>query len=266
MSRLVRTLMFAVPVLVAAVVIAVHSGVSQADDPVDGEETFPQGKHWLLPPPFPLVSDPTRDADNEHVAYGAVSMEPLEQPIAYSHMLHAGDDEGQLGIECQYCHFNARRSKHAGVPSSSTCGNCHNHDGNESLPAMTAGVDSQVGGPGDVETALACEQMEAEPECRPELVKLANYIESDQPIPWRKVHDLPDFVYFTHKRHVMAGVECQECHGEVQDTMTVARRVAELNMGWCLDCHEEHSSVDENYGSLAELRRAEMKDCWTCHQ
>ena len=57
----------------------------------------------------------------------------------------------------------------------------------------------------------------------------------------------------------MAGMECQECHGQVQDTMTVARRVAELNMGWCLDCHEEHPSVDENYGSLAELRRAEMR-------
>jgi hypothetical protein len=73
-------------------------------------------------------------------------------------------------------------------------------------------------------------------------------------------------VYFTHKRHVSAGVECQECHGEVQDTMTVARRVSELTMGWCLECHEDHPSVDTNYGSLAELRRAEMKDCWTCHQ
>ena len=113
MSRLVRTLMFAVPVLVAAVVIAVHSGVSQADDPVDGEETFPQGKHWLLPPPFPLVSDP-RGYDNEHVAYGAVSTEPWSNRT--SHMLHAGDDEGQLGIECQHCHFNARRSKIQGFP------------------------------------------------------------------------------------------------------------------------------------------------------
>ena len=145
MSRLVRSLMFAVPVLVAAVVIAVHSGVSQADDPcgrrgsVSSEESIGcclLRSHWCL----------TRArCDNEQVAYGAVSMEILEQPIAYSHMLHAGDDEGQLGIECQYCHFNARRSKHAGVPSSSTCGNCHNHDGSESIPAMTAGVDSASG-------------------------------------------------------------------------------------------------------------------------
>ncbi len=250
MSRLMRTFMFALPVAGTAAAIAVHSGATQADDPVDGQEAFPKGKHWLLPPPFPLLSDPARDADNEHVAYGATSTEPLEQPIAYSHMLHAGD----LGIECEYCHFNARRSKHAGVPSSATCGNCHMHGGNEALgiAAQDVGVNPNQGGENGGP--------------RPELLKLQTYIESGEPIPWRKVHDLPDFVYFTHKRHVLAGVECQECHGEVQDTMTVARRVGELTMGWCLDCHKDHPSVETNYGALAELRRAEMKDCWTCHQ
>ena len=97
-----------------------------------------------------------------------------------------------------------------------------------------------------------------------------------QPIPWQKVHDLPDFVHFTHKRHVKAGLECQECHGEVQDTMTVAYRVSELTMGWCLNCHESHPSIQENHcaelaeGEVtcdeAELRRAEIKDCYTCHK
>ena len=251
MSRLMRTMVFAVPVIGAAVAIAIHSGASQADAPAEGQEAFPQGVHWLLPPPFPLLSDPERDADNEQVAYGAVNdTEVLEQPIAYSHTLHAGE----LQIECEYCHFNARRSRHAGVPTSATCGNCHNHDG-------YAGTEEA----GD-ESAIPAQRGGVSSEGRPQLELLADYIESGSPIPWRKVHDLPDFVYFTHSRHITAGLECQECHGEVQDTMTVASRVSELTMGWCLDCHEDHPAVDENYGALAELRRAEIKDCWTCHQ
>jgi hypothetical protein len=101
---------------------------------------------------------------------------------------------------------------------------------------------------------------------RPELEKLKEYYASGEPIPWQKVHDLPDFVHFSHKRHVRGGVRCQECHGEVQDEMTVAYRVNTLQMGWCLDCHKDHPTVDENYGASAELRRAELKDCLTCHK
>jgi hypothetical protein len=169
------------------------------------------------------------------VAYGAVGSEgTLEQPIQYSHKLHAG----KLGIDCQYCHFNARRSIHAGIPTTETCMNCH----------------KVVPSEGRSEQAQA------------DLAKLNEYYESGEPIPWIKVHDLPDFVYFTHKRHVRGGVACQECHGQVQDDMTVAYRVSELSMGWCLNCHESHPKVDENYGAHAELRRAEMKDCWTCHK
>jgi hypothetical protein len=103
-------------------------------------------------------------------------------------------------------------------------------------------------------------------EAQADLAKLKDYYERGEVIPWVKVHDLPDFVYFSHKRHVLGGVQCQECHGEVQRDMTVAYRVSELTMGWCLNCHKEHPKVDENYGAQAELRRAELKDCYTCHK
>lgn len=186
--------------------------------PLDPGEPFPRGVKELLPP-----------ARGERVATGAVTDEELAQPIEYSHEMHAGE----LALECEYCHFNARRSIHAGVPPTSTCMNCH------------AQIDAAD---------------------RPELQKLQEFWESGEPIPWVKVHDLPDFVYFSHKRHVRGGVRCQECHGEVQDEMTVARRVAPLTMGWCLDCHRTHEKVDENYGATAELRRTELKDCWTCHK
>ena len=235
MAQWKGVILFAVPVAIAAAAIASVAGTVHAQEDSGGEELFPQGYHWLMPPPVPLLSDPNRSWNEERVAYGAVGSEgTLKQPIEYSHKLHAG----KLGIECQYCHFNARRSIHAGVPTTETCMNCHKL----------------------VPTEGRSEQAQAD------LAKLKEHYESGEPIPWVKVHDLPDFVHFTHKRHVQGGVECQECHGEIQDDMTVAVRVGELTMGWCLNCHESHPKVDENYGAHAELRRAEMKDCWTCHK
>ncbi len=226
-SRSKRLLLLAVPVAVAASV-ALISQSGHAEDPA-ADEDFPKGLKYLLPPPVPLLSNPDRDYDNEHVAFGAIELEVHEQPIQYSHMLHAGE----LEIDCQYCHTGARRSIHAGVPTTQTCMNCHK-------------VVNSSG--------------------RPELEKLKEFYDSGKPIPWIKVYDLPDFVYFSHKRHVLGGLACQECHGEVQDDMTVVYRVSELTMGWCLECHEDHPAVDENYGAEAENRRAELKDCWTCHK
>ena len=94
-----------------------------------------------------------------------------EQPIAFSHKVHAGENQ----IPCMYCHTQARRSISAGVPSVSKCVGCHNEVATD----------------------------------RPQIRSLLNYYENEEPIPWIKVHDLPDFVHFTHKRHVQAGIECQ---------------------------------------------------------
>lgn len=231
MRPVMRTLAISLPVAVAIISIYALKSEVQATEPEEAE-AFPREQHYLLPPPVPLLSDPNRDFENERVAYGTVDNdELLEQPINYSHKLHAGE----MQINCEYCHSGARRSIHAGVPSSSVCMNCHGEGG-------------------------------VKAEGRPELEKLVDYHERGEVIPWVKVHDLPDFVFFSHKGHVRGGVACQECHGEVQDDMTVAQRVGELTMGWCLNCHENHPSIDENYGAEAELRRAEIKDCWNCHK
>ena len=162
------------------------------------------------------------------VAVGTPPEEPLPQPIAFPHDRHVQT----LGMDCQYCHSGARKGIHAGVPPTQLCMGCHNM-----VPT----------------------------EGRPELDKLKDYYAKGEPIPWVKVHDLPDFVTFNHKRHVLGGVQCQECHGQVQE-MGVAQRVSSLQMGWCLDCHAQHESIDENYKDKAELRRAELKDCYTCHK
>lgn len=241
-----RAMFIAAPIAAVAVAAAVVSGDSRAEDTHEDDELFPRGIHYMLPPivppmeeltdavGVPALSDPNRNWEEEIVAYGDVGTEVREQPIAYSHKLHAGT----LQIECEYCHFNARRSIHAGVPSTETCMNCHKM----------------------VPTEGRSEQAQAD------IAYLKEMYAKGEPIPWVKIHDLPDFVHFSHKRHVQGGVECQECHGEVQNDMTVAYRVSELTMGWCLNCHKEHPKVDENYGAQAELRRAELKDCWTCHK
>ncbi len=136
------------------------------------------------------------------------------QPIEFSHRIHAGDFE----IPCMYCHTQARRSASAGVPSVNKCMGCH--------------------------AIVATES--------PLIREVARYFENQEPIPWIKVHDLPDFVHFPHKRHVAAGVECQTCHGPVE-TMDRVTRLAPTEMGLCLTCHKENNV---EHGT----------DCLTCHK
>lgn len=136
------------------------------------------------------------------------------QPIEFSHRIHAGDNS----IPCLYCHIYAERSRVAGVPNVKKCMGCHS----------VIKTDS------------------------PEIQKLASYWDKEEPMAWVKVHNLPDHVYFPHKRHVAAGVKCQTCHGPVE-TMDRITRVSSLKMGWCLNCHTERNVKNG-------------RDCWTCHK
>jgi hypothetical protein len=123
-----------------------------------------------------------------------------EQPIPFSHKLHAGKNH----IPCQYCHTNASRSRHATVPAVGTCMNCH----------LVTKTDS------------------------PAIKKLTAIWKSGEPLEWRRVYELPDHVYFDHRPHVNAGIACQSCHGEVQ-TMDRISRELNMRMGNCLRCHRD---------------------------
>jgi len=185
------------------------------------------------------------------LAYGAsprttnVGYQPV-QPVPYSHALHAG----QLGIDCRYCHNTVEVAAHAALPPTQTCMNCHAR----------------------IRTTS------------PKLLPVRESYATGLPIPWVRVHDLPDYVYFNHSAHVRRGVGCVECHGRV-DTMEVVTQVHRLSMGWCLDCHrhpEPHlrppdmvTKMDwvppgdpETYGR--QLRQANninpSTQCWTCHR
>ncbi len=149
----------------------------------------------------------------------------VPQPIEFPHNTHADVNQ----INCMYCHTYARRSKVAGIPPTSKCMGCH--------------------------SVIATD--------KPRIKKLTEYWENKEPPPWRKVHDVPDYVHFTHEKHLKRFVfdnegmqvenvaeVCAFCHGEVKK-MTVAHKVKPLNMGFCRRCHEA------NEGPF---------DCWKCHK
>jgi hypothetical protein len=145
------------------------------------------------------------------------------QPIPFSHRLHAGT----LLISCLYCHSGANRSRVAGVPPVETCMNCH----------RVTRVDS------------------------PAIKTLTRFYTSGNPLPWRRIHDLPDYVAFDHRPHVNAGIACQTCHGEVQ-TMEVVSRQMSMRMSNCLGCHRDPGAA---LPKDSPIKKA-AEHCSACHR
>lgn len=185
-----------------------------------------------------------------------------QQPINYSHRLHAGE----LQIACQYCHHGAQTSRHAGIPAASICMNCHS--------TVTAGFDAVL-----QERALAeAEQREPRPIVSAELAKLYDALALDErlapipgreprPIAWVRVNQLPDYVYFDHRAHVTRGVACETCHGPVQ-AMERVRQEHSYSMGWCVNCHRASAPQLEappGAPSGARLDDHVSTDCVSCH-
>ena len=160
-----------------------------------------------------------------------------EQPIAFSHALHAGQNE----IDCNYCHSSARHSKHSGIPSANVCMNCHMYVDGSEITDETGNL--KYDGEGSPEIAKIYAAIGWDSENR-------EYIEDyeQQPIKWIRIHNLPDLAYFNHSQHVTAGqLECQECHGPVE-TMEEVYQYSELTMGWCINCHRETEVQFEKNG------------------
>lgn len=147
---------------------------------------------------------------------------PVEQPIEFDHRHHVRDD----GIDCLYCHTGAEARAHAGIPTTELCMGCHNQIWNES----------------------------------PLLAPVRRSWATGEPIAWRRVHTLPDHVYFHHGVHTQAGVTCAMCHGEVEG-MPRVHRVAPLTMQWCLDCHRDPPGP-RWYGR----RITPLTTCSACHR
>ena len=171
-----------------------------------------------------------------------------EQPIYYSHTVHAGVNQ----INCQYCHTGTYQGKQATLPSVNVCMNCH------------MAINEYNGAPlvrenGDVVDGTA--------EIK-KLYKYAGFTEGQpwdpanaKPIEWVRIHNLPDHVYFNHAQHVNAGqVACQQCHGEIQK-MGEVKQFSDLSMGWCVNCHRntEVQFKDNGFYSIYEKFHADLK-------
>lgn len=183
-----------------------------------------------------------------------------EQPIFFSHKIHAGDNQ----LACQYCHSGARRSDSAVIPSVQRCMGCHTF-----INAVSPDV----------------------VQYQPEIDKLREYATKGESIPWVKAHDTQDHVRFSHEPHIQTGLECQTCHGPVQE-FTTGKRLgwdanldqAPLGMGWCIQCHVEstprvatkqlkalgYGESDADWATKFEHQQevvlGNLKNCYTCHK
>jgi c(7)-type cytochrome triheme protein len=137
-----------------------------------------------------------------------------QQPVDFNHQRMVG-----AGIPCLYCHGDAMRGPSAGIPSVQQCMGCHN--------------------------VIATELQQVQ--------ELAGYWERREPIPWVRIYQVPRFVFFTHQVHVSAGFNCENCHGDVGN-MAITQAVADMNMGWCLSCHNKQPNATQ------------LKDCVICHR
>jgi hypothetical protein len=159
-------------------------------------------------------------------------------------------------MNCLYCHYSANKSPDPGLPAVGTCMGCHN---------LVAGSRGDIEGVPPRDTVALRELLTFAPANRP-----AEW----QPIPWVRIHKLPEYVHFPHMRHVNAGVTCQTCHGPVQGMQRVYQ-YASLNMGWCVNCHVKGYDLAEGLlaagdtagaraAANAEPKRARY-DCAVCH-
>jgi mono/diheme cytochrome c family protein len=171
-----------------------------------------------------------------------------EQPIHYSHKVHAGINQ----INCLYCHAGAEKSKHAMIPSENICMNCHKSISTYSGPELFTAEGKKING--DAEIQKLYDYVGWDP-------KAQKYTKPGRPIEWTKIHNLPDHVYFNHSQHVVAGKQqCQTCHGNIQD-MDEVHQFADLSMGWCVNCHRttKVQFAENKYYSIFEKFHQDVK-------
>ena len=147
-----------------------------------------------------------------------------EQPIFYSHKVHAGTNQ----ISCLYCHGGAWDSKMAGVPSLNVCMNCHAAINEYKGEVLHNADDKEVDANAELQKLFTYTGYDP---------KSGKYTAPGKQIEWVKIHNLPDHVYFNHSQHIRAGkVQCQTCHGSITQ-MNEVKQFSELSMGWCINCH-----------------------------
>ena len=162
-----------------------------------------------------------------------------EQPIYYSHKVHAGVNQ----ISCLYCHGSAQDSKHSGIPSVNVCMNCHMAIKEYAGEPMIKEDGTTVDGTAEIQKLYEYAGWNPTANAYNPDNNKDGIPDGAKPIEWVRIHNLPDHVYFNHSQHVKVGKQqCQTCHGNIQE-MPEVYQFTDLSMGWCINCHRE-SKVD----------------------
>ncbi|MBU2512242.1 cytochrome c family protein [bacterium] len=178
----------------------------------------------------------------------------VQQPINFLHQTHVALND----LTCEFCHIYARRSEVSGVPPVSVCTGCHLH-----LKGTVSPQSNEIR----------------------KIIEL--HWNKGKPIAWKKIHDLPDFISFSHEVHISAGFDCTNCHGDLMKTKTPEPFILDgqtpQSMGWCLTCHvnphptykgkilgpiraTRGASVFEEQTTKADGFLTGSRDCVTCHK
>jgi hypothetical protein len=129
--------------------------------------------------------------------------QPAPQPVAFSHKVHLAQ-----ALACLDCHAIRQPGFEAGIPEEKTCMACHS----------TIKTDS------------------------PEIKRLTGFYTSKKPVPWVRVYQVPDFVWFSHGVHYRrAKIECDACHGPVASRDVIVKEKP-ITMVACVECHEKNKA------------------------
>ncbi len=299
-SNTIYFILLGVLALLAVVLARILSNLEYLSEKADGKE--PKAQRTLLEiltskgviafVLFALIVLGGFTTVNNAINLGRQQGYAPDQPIKFSHETHAG----LHGIECQYCHDGARRSKSAVIPAANTCMNCHKaiKKGSQYGTAEISKIYASIGY--DPNTDRYIDDYENYTEEQIEEIfrewiteqymadeggfdekaqrvvdeqwegiktSLTNEVKKkiQGPIEWVRIHNLPDHAYFNHAQHVAVGeVECQTCHGKIEE-MEVVRQYSTLGMGWCINCHRqtEVKFTDNEYYQNYERYHEEIK-------
>jgi hypothetical protein len=291
--------------LVAFILLQVNSNLRKLSDEKEGVlrgEPVPayKNKTYLMVAILVLFCISGYFFTESAIGLGRMKHYQPEQPIYYSHQVHAGTNQ----ISCLYCHGGAQDSKAANIPSVNVCMNCHKginkYEGKDKLEREDG---TAIDGTAEIQKLYAYAGFNPATKTYNADKNGDGLPDGAKPIEWVKIHNLPDHVYFNHSQHVKVGKQqCQTCHGNIQE-MPEVYQFADLSMGWCINCHRESKvdfynkadstgnkfysiyekfhndlkpdTIKDKYGNIKEIKKAKMDsvtvekiggtECQKCH-
>jgi len=256
--------------LIAFILLQVNSNLRKLSDEKEGVRRtepvpFYRNKAYIMTGILLLFAVGGFYTINGAIGLGRQQNYQPQQPIFYSHQVHAGTNQ----ISCLYCHGSAQDSKQAGIPSVNTCMNCHKSiDKYEGPDQLVREDGSAVDGTAEIQKLYEYAGWNSTTKSYNPDTNNDGVPDGARPIEWIKVHNLPDHVYFNHSQHIKVGKQdCQTCHGNIQQ-MPEVYQFSTLSMGWCVNCHrdtkvdfyDKENKTGNKFYSIYEKFHKDLKD------